>query len=53
MQNFMEAIKSGNSAREYEKILSNNAEGLDLLIYGKKNMKKFLMSLLNLILKKE
>ena len=31
MQNFMEAVKSGNSAREYEKILSDNAEGLDLL----------------------
>ena len=31
MQSFMEAVKSGNSAREYEKILSDNAEGLDLL----------------------
>tara|TARA_B100000676_G_scaffold86188_1_gene86216 strand:- start:4684 stop:5517 length:834 start_codon:yes stop_codon:yes gene_type:complete len=31
MQNFIEAIKSGNSAREYEKKLSDNAEGSDLL----------------------
>ena len=35
MQNFIEAIKSGNSAREYEKKLSNNTEGLDLLYLWK------------------
>ena len=40
MQNFMEAIKSGNSAREYEKILSNNAEGLDLLYLWKEKYEK-------------
>ena len=40
MQNFMEAIKSGNSAREYEKILSNNAEGLDLLNLWKEKYEK-------------
>ena len=40
MQNFIEAIKSGNSAREYEKILSNNAEGLDLLYLWKEKYEK-------------
>ena len=40
MQNFMEAIKSGNSAREYEKILSDNAEGLDLLNLWKETYEK-------------
>jgi len=40
MQNFMEAVKSGNSAREYEKILSDNAEGLDLLNLWKETYEK-------------
>ena len=40
MQNFMEAVKSGNSAREYEKILSDNAEGLDLLSLWKETYEK-------------
>lgn len=40
MQNFMEAIKSGNSAREYEKILSDNTEGLDLLNLWKETYEK-------------
>tara|TARA_B100000035_G_scaffold206577_1_gene176667 strand:- start:6684 stop:7517 length:834 start_codon:yes stop_codon:yes gene_type:complete len=40
MQNFMEAVKSGNSAREYEKILSDNAEGLDLLHLWKETYEK-------------
>ena len=40
MQNFIEAIKSGNSAREYEKKLSNNAEGLDLLYLWKETYEK-------------
>ena len=40
MQNFMEAVKSGNSAREYEKILSDNTEGLDLLNLWKETYEK-------------
>ena len=40
MQNFMEAVKSGSSAREYEKILSDNAEGLDLLNIWKETYEK-------------
>ena len=40
MQNFIEAIKSGSSAREYEKKLSNNTEGLDLLYLWKKTYEK-------------
>ena len=40
MQNFMEAVKSGNSAREYEKILSDNADGLDLLNLWKETYEK-------------
>ena len=40
MQNFIEAIKSGNSAREYEKKLSNNTEGLDLLYLWKETYEK-------------
>jgi len=40
MQNFMEAVKSGNSAREYEKILSDNNEGLDLLNLWKETYEK-------------
>ena len=40
MQSFMEAVKSGNSAREYEKILSDNAEGLDLLNLWKETYEK-------------
>ena len=40
MQSFMEAVKSGNSAREYEKILSDNTEGLDLLNLWKETYEK-------------
>ncbi len=40
MQNFMEAVKSGNSAREYEKTLSDNTEGLDLLNLWKETYEK-------------
>ena len=40
MQNFIEAVKSGNSAREYERILSDNAEGLDLLNLWKETYEK-------------
>ena len=40
MQNFVKAVKSGNSAREYEKKLSNNAEGSDLLNLWKETYEK-------------